>query len=229
MKGLILMDLRELKWAIWGSILFFIPLLLTALYFRWGIYQVSDRYRFFETFVMISAYIPLAVLWLGSPGEGRATRLATLACLPLSRTKLALTRYAAPIVVQIVTIAIFFLTFAAFHLTKDVFYLPGTNAEWLIGRSSLLALQAFVSGIPHMLSLGFMCVAFPLLLDDLFPRARAKSSGVLVVLTISFLLSHAAFVAQNAFATFQLEFMFAFAIIVVAIEIILFRRRRIIS
>lgn len=113
MTSILLMDLKDLRWAIlWTGVVGFV-LAFSAIHFDWGLYHSAQKQPLFEAVALIAAYVPLAAMWLGGPSENQATRLATFACLPLPRMRLAFARYAAPLVMQISIMALISMLFKA--------------------------------------------------------------------------------------------------------------------
>lgn len=229
MKNILWMDLRDIKWVIFWVTIVVIPLSNAVYRFDWGLYQAANKQPLSDSIAMIAAYVPLAVIWLGSSSEGSSTRLATLACLPISRTKLALSRYATPVVVQILIMGLVTLVFAVGWFLQDWLYLRGTNAESMLGTTSYHFLKSFLLTLPSQIALGAVYVAIPLALDDVFPKVRAKSYGLIAILATSFLLSQMAAAAKWYFAIYRLEYVIPFALAMVGLEVLLFNRRRVIA
>lgn len=226
MKHLFFADMRELKWALlWVSVVM-IVLTFIGYHGNWGMYHAASPQFMWTALPIIGAYMPLAVLLVSSSEHSRVPRIATFACLPLSRVQLGLSRYLAPLFILAVAILTAWLAISSEHLFNSWRYASDSANFQLAFRSILDTMKIGCAILPVQLLVGTAAMSIPLIADDLWPQARTKSYGIIATIAGSFIIAEVGSFSVQGLWFERLPWMLAAAILLVGLETLLFCRRR---
>lgn len=231
MRHLFIADIRELKGAFLWVVVVMVALVFSGYYYNWGMYNIAANYQSMWTALpMIGIYMPLAVMFISENNQDRTPRLAMLACLPLTRVQIGLSRYLAPLAILAVAIIFAWFALSVEIFFRDWYFLGGSNSviSGPVYKSNLINLvrSMLLFTVPLQILLGAAAMTVPLMVDDIWPTARSKSYGIFAMFAGSFVVSELGAISAQGLWSLRMPWTIAGTLMLVVIETGLFCRRR---